>query len=466
MGIRFFGKLSLFLVFLSFPNFLPISSTSVLCPFLDWSAQAASDFGSDGRNGADGQAGRRGRDGQNQTIFADGSPVNLDLSGTDGENGENGRDGGNADCGRPQRETERDWHAASGGKGGNGGNGGDGGNGGSVTIYYTNLADLKKISVRSNAGRSGRNGRKGVGGDSCKCRVRNWERKTCTGTPGTPGYSCKTRRFSCTDGSDGADGSDGRDGKDGKLGNLTLINRKEALSPDQPNATVSMSELNNRVFALSKNKFQIRNGAVSLLASGSIIADQYREFVERLETSFQVVWNANRPITDFGGKPVTVSLEDNKQVKVNFPEDVWVDGTTSQQPGKTQFVATNVILKKEATQLARADFSGSGSDLNFVVVDNAGKSDLMTTQFKIKYSAARDGNTERNTNYMIKFEGNIPAELVSRSGNRFTLNIGKLPIEREFLKTGVPVEIELVTIRSFAGRSAEQKIEWRGEIKR
>lgn len=466
MHIRFFSKLSVFLVFLSFPSFLPISSTSVAFPFLNWSAQAFSDFGSNGRNGSDGQAGRRGRDGQNQTIFADGSPVNLDLSGTDGEDGENGRDGGNADCGRPQRDLDRNWQAASGGRGGNGGSGGDGGNGGSVTVYYTNLADLKKISVRSNAGRGGRNGRKGVGGDGCKCRVRNWERKTCKGTPGTPDYSCKTNKFSCTDGSDGSDGSDGREGKDGKIGTLTLVNRKETLVPEQPNATVMMSELNNKVFSLSKNKFQIRTGAGSLLASGSIIADQYREFVERLETSFQVVWQANRAITEFGNQSVTVSLEDSKQVKVNFPEDVWVEGTTSQQNGKTQFVATNVILKKEATQLVRADFSGSGSDLNFVVVDNAAKSDLIATQFRIKYSAAREGSSDRNPDYRLKFEGNLPSELVSRSGNRFTLNIGKLPIEREFLKTGVPVEIELVAIRSFGGRSAEQKIGWRGEIKR
>jgi hypothetical protein len=246
-----------------------------------------------------------------------------------------------------------------------------------------------------------------------------------------------------------------------------LINRTQALASDNPTATAKMPEVKDTVFALSKNKFETRNGAVSLFAPGSVIADQYREFIERIETSFQLVWNADRPITDFAGQKVTISLEDDKQVKVAFPKDVWVDGTTSQQGGKTQFVASNVILKEEATKLKRADFSGSGSELNFAVVDLAGKSDLISTQFRIKYGAANSSDRfDRNLDYRTRYEGNIPAELVSRSNNRFVLNIGKLPIDSQFLRSGVPVEIELVATRSFAGHSTEQKIQWRGEIRR
>jgi hypothetical protein len=246
-----------------------------------------------------------------------------------------------------------------------------------------------------------------------------------------------------------------------------LINRTQALPPDNPTATANIPEVKNDVFALSKNKFEVRNGAVSLLAPGSMIADQYREFVERIETSFQLVWNAARPITDFTGQTVTMTLDNDKQVKVSFPEEVWVDGTTSQQGGKTQFLVSNVILKSEATKLTRADFSGSGSELNFSVVDLAGKSDLISTQFRIKYSAANSGDRfDRNSDYRTRYEGNIPAELVSRSNNRFVLNIGKLPIDSQFLRSGVPVEIELVATRSFAGNSTKQKIQWRGEIRR
>ena len=466
MQIRLLSKLSLFLVILTFPYFLPATPKAIRCTFLAWSAQA-SDFGRDGRSGSDGQTGRRGRDGQSQTIFANGSPVNLDLSGEDGSDGDDGTEGDDADCGRQPRDVDRNLRAADGGKGGNGGNGGDGGNGGSLTVYYTNPADLRQIFVRATGGRGARGGRRAEGGRGCNCRDRNWQIQTCKGTPGSPDYSCKTRKFSCQDGNDGSDGSDGRDGSDGALGSVTLIQRSETLLPDNPTATVGMPQLKDQVFALSKNIFQTRNGAASVLAPGSVMADQYLEFVERAESSFQVVWNATRPITDFAGEQVKVSLEDDKQVKVSFPEEVWVDGTTSQQGGTTQFVATNVILKKEATQLKRADFSGSGTDLNFAVIDAAGKSELITTQFRIKYKVSESGDRFRERfDYRTRYEGDIPAELVTRSNNRFVLNLGKLPIAPQYLKSGLPVEIELVATRSFAGRSAEQKIEWRGEIRR
>lgn len=466
MQLRFLSKLSLFLVILTFPYFLPVTPKVIRCTFLNWNAQA-SDFGRDGRNGSDGQTGRRGRDGQSQTVFANGSPVNLDLSGEDGLDGEDGREGDDADCGRQPRNVDRNLRAADGGKGGNGGNGGEGGNGGSLTVYYNNPADLRQIFVRATGGRGARGGRRAEGGRGCNCRDRNWEIQTCKGTPGSPDYSCKTRKFSCTDGNDGSNGSDGRDGRDGTLGRLTLIQRSETLSADNPKVTVGMAQLQDQVFALSKNIFQTRNGAPSVLAPGSVIADQYLEFVERAESSFQVVWNATRPITDFAGEQVSVSLEDDKQVTVSFPEEVWVDGTTSQQGGTTQFVASNVILKKEATQLKRADFSGSGTDLSFAVIDEAGQSNLISTQFRIKYKASESGDRFRERfDYRTRYEGDIPADLVTRSNNRFVLNLGKLPIAPQYLKSGLPVEIELVATRSFAGRSAEQKIEWRGEIRR
>lgn len=466
MQLRFLSKLSLFLVFLTFPYFLPSSPKVVRCTFLNWSAQSR-DFGRDGRSGSDGQSGRRGRDGQSQTIFASGSPVNLELSGEDGSEGFDGRYGEDADCSRQPRDVNHDLHAPDGGRGGNGGNGGDGGNGGSVTIYYTNPADLKQIFVRAAGGKAGRPGRGSQGGRGCNCRERNWEVQTCKGTPGSPDYSCKARRYSCSDGTDGSDGKDGTYGKDGSLGRLTLIKRTQTLPPDEPSITFGLPELNNRVLKLSKNVFQSRNGATSLLAPGSVMADEYQEFVERLEQSVQFVWNAGRPITDFAGETATVSLLADKQVAVAFPDDVWVEGKLSQQGDTTQYVASNVILRKEATQLKRADFSGSGSDLSFALIDEAGKSNLISTQFRIKYKTSESGDRFRERyDYRTRYEGTIPAELITRTNNRFVLNVGKLPIEPQYLKSGLPVEIEVVATRSFAGNSAEQKIEWKGEIRR
>ncbi|NEP13163.1 MAG: collagen-like protein [Symploca sp. SIO2C1] len=467
MPIRFLSKLSLFLVFLALPNFLSTSSESGLCPLLAWDGQER-EYGNDGRDGNIGRKGRQGRDGQSLTVFADGSPMNLQLSGEDGLDGEDGRNGSDARCRNQNWDVDYNLRGADGGNGGNGGDGGDGGNGGSLTIHYNNLADLRSIYVRAEGGRAGRPGRSGYGAEGCQCRKRDWEETTCTGTPGTPDYSCKTEEFSCRDGKDGKDGRDGRDGNLGRLGTLAIINSTEPLSPDQPTATVAMSQLQDRLFTLSKNKWQTKTGAISLLAPGSIIDNQYREFVERIESSFELVWNAPRSIRDFPGQQnISLALQDNRQVKVDFPEEVWVEGTTSQQEGVTQFIVSNAIHQKEVTQLTRADFSGNGTNLSFSLVDKAGKSNLVATQFWIKYRTARTRPGFRRTaEYRTKYEGNIPEELVSRHNNHFTLNLGKLPIESRYLKPGVAVDIDLVATRSFAGRSTEQKIDWKGEIRR
>jgi len=56
--------------------------------------------------------------------------------------------------------------------------------------------------------------------------------------------------------------------------------------------------------------------------------------------------------------------------------------------------------------------------------------------------------------------------LISRDGNRFVLALGQLPISARDLIPGVRIEVELTATRSFAGRSAEQKLGKCGEIRR
>ncbi|HBB31589.1 MAG TPA: hypothetical protein DDZ80_27095 [Cyanobacteria bacterium UBA8803] len=466
MEMRYLGKLLVVLFVLAVPNFLPPASRAIVCSLAAWSTSER-DFGDDGRDGEKGETGRRGRDGESRTIFAEGTPLNLELSGEDGGDGRDGRDGEDADCDRQPRDVNYDLRAPDGGDGGDGGEGGDGGNGGPVTVYYTNLADLKKIYVRAPGGRGGRPGRGAYGGDGCRCDDRRWEIETCTGNPGSPDRRCQTEEFTCEDGDEGRNGRDGRDGKDGSLGTLTLINRSEPLPPDRPTATLTLAQLKDQVVALSLNQWQMRSGAASLLAPNSLISDRYSEFVRRIEGSFELVWNADRSIADFYDQRVSLSLKEDQRIGFSSPEEVWLDATTTQQGSKTQLVVSNVILKSEVTRLTRADFSGSGLNLNFSLVDLAGKSDVISTQFQIKYRTARTGDRfDRFPDYATRYEGIIPADLVSRDNNRFTLNIGKLPIDSQFLRAGLPVEIELFITRSFAGNSAQQEITWRGEIKR
>jgi len=122
-----------------------------------------------------------------------------------------------------------------------------------------------------------------------------------------------------------------------------------------------------------------------------------------------------------------------------------------------------LIRQSEVTKLKVADFGNSGSNLNLNMVDLASKSDLVATEFKIKY---RTSEEDRNrSDFETRYEGNIPSELVTRDHNRFIIALGKLPINSNFLRSGVGVEIELVATRSLGGNSTEQKIDWEGSVR-
>lgn len=455
------SKLPLLLTFCLFSSLLPASG-SVFCPAI--ANEQYENYGQSSYNGTSGRQGRKGRDGDNQSIVANGSSVNLDLSGQNGEDGEDGGSGSRSSCRHPERNPNHDITAPHGVDGGNGGRGGDGGNGGNLTVYYTSLADLQKILVRANPGDGGRGGRGGRGVAGCRCRRRSWEKETCTGKPGSPDYKCTKKRYRCYDGRDGRDGSDGSDGKTGKLGILSIVNSQQTLPEETPSLTVPISELTSTQLNLSKHKWKLRQGATSLLAPGSIVADEYREFEERLETAVQVVWQEKQPITNFGNQAVTITLNDNKQVEVNFPDDVWVAGSSSNEANSTKFTVNHAILRTDVTRLAVAEFADAGENLNLKIVDLASKSDAIETQFRVKFRVKDDNSGF--TDYKTQYEGEIPSTLITRDYNRFILALGKLKINREYLRPGVKVDIEVVATRSLGGRSAKQTITWQGAIRK
>lgn len=460
-----FLKLPVLLTFCLFTSFLPASG-SVFCPAnaTDGYSKSHKNYGTDGSRGSDGRSGRSGRSGQNQTIFTDGSAVNLDLSGQDGEDGEDGRRGYQPHCGNQPRNVNHNVQAPHGGNGGNGGRGGDGGNGGSLSVYYTNLADLRKISVRASGGEGGRGGRGSHGGRGCSCHTRRWEIETCEGTPGTPNHKCTKKSYTCQDGRDGSYGINGSNGNRGSLGTLSIIPGKEPLAGDTPTLQLAVADLTGRKFDLSKNKWNTRRGAAALLAPGSVIADEYREFDQRLEGSFQLVWQEKQPIASFGNQSATLSLNDNKQVEITFPEDLWVGGSSQTEANLTTFTVNYAIAKKDVTRLAVAEFAGAEQDLSLRIVDLAAKSDVIQSQFRIKLRS-RD-NFSGYSDYQTVYEGDIPSELVTRDYNRFSLALGKLKVPATALRPGTNVDIEVVATRSLGGRSARQSINWQGTVRR
>jgi hypothetical protein len=464
--MRFLGKLSLVLVFLTFPYVLPSSSKSDRCDPLSASVGNSLAWGTEikkfGRNGQDGKSatnGTKGQDSDNITIFADGSPMTLNLSGQNGVNGENGSDGKDANCSTQPQKVDYNLQAPSGGNGGSGGHGGDGGNGGTLTIYTTNPENLRLLTVMAAGGQGGQPGQGGNGGQGCNCSEPYWTIETCEGDPGDADYSCTTRQFRCHNGRNGTNGASGKKGRDGVLGSLTLINSDKPLEKDRPSASIPISELKNTGATLTQNIWETRDGAIALLAPGSAISDRYRILIERVERSFLLIWNAPQPSSQFAEKIVTLSLDRHKNIKISLPKDLWFEATTQQQNNITQLIVYNAVLESEATQLKSEGLSGSGTNLQLTLVDSADRSNLIATKFRLKYRITRsDPRFRQVSDYTTKYDGEIPAELVIAEGNRFTLNLGQLPIETDALGAGTGVEVDLIATRSFAGYSAEQRV--------
>ena len=415
--------------------------------------------GKKGRNGNDGRDGENGRNGIEKQITIDGSRVNLDLSGTDGRDGQYGRDGSDARCGSIDWNSKTQFELADGGHGGDGGNGGNGGNGGSLTVFYSQLEHLQQVNVRSAGGYGGRGAEGRRGGRGCICPPFIFSR---------PRTQSDQKTIRCRNGRDGEYGEYGKDGQDGQDGTLYLVKQGKDLRPDQPATEISLSSIaQNQPISLSNNIWQSRNGAGSLLHPNSIIADIYYEYVKRLEREVILIWQEARPISDFADREIGLELTEKDQLLVTYPQEVWLDATIIDTEQNTLLTINHAVAEEETTRLTRGLISGDRSNLVFNVIDQAKKSDILATQFKIKYRTSSDrfADNRGSRSYRTRYEGIVPAAAVSRDRQRFSLALGQLPIDNKYLLPGTSVNIELTIIRSLGNNSAEQKVNWEGQIR-
>lgn len=419
-------------------------------------ARTIGSVGAPGPQGGDGQAGANTDD---LTIFSDGSPMTFNLAGRDGAPGNPGGDGSPSNCPDLDTSQRQNVQMADGAMGGDGGNGGNGGNGGSITIYSRNLNSLNQIFVGAAGGKGGAPGTGGAGSAACQCSQPYWTVEKCSGKPGDSRYSCSAQEFRCSSGRDGRDGRSGIAGQDGLPGRLTVLNLDRPLEPDRPGTSVNLDTLKNQGFNLSKNIWETRTGAAQLLAPGSVIADEYLILLERIEKSFLVVWNAPQPFERFANANVSLTLTENNEIDADLPGNLWLEGTTQQRNNVTEFVVYNAMWEADATKLGRLTLSGSGDNLQLSLVDEANQSNLMTTKFRLKYRVTNEDPRFRPPSvYTLRYDGEVPDELVTINGNQFSLDIGRLSIPAKDLESGTGVEIELLAERTFSGNTSEQKL--------
>jgi len=247
---------------------------------------------------------------------------------------------------------------------------------------------------------------------------------------------------------------------------VTIINSDRPLNEDRDAATISFSELKDRGITLSRNQWETRTGAVELFAPESIVADQYVELVERIEKGILLIWDAPQPFTPFANQLATVKLLDNQEVEIITPDDVWLEFTVVEENNLVDLIIVNALLPRDVLQLETTELSGNGDTLSLTVIDNAQQSDLVSSEFFIRYKTTEgvSDNFRRNRNTRTRFEGEIPPELITYQDNQFIIAVGELPIDPVFLAPGTNVEIELIVTRSFQDKTATQQITNRGTI--
>ena len=463
MLLRFLVKLSLTLAIIAAPQFYGRTADSMFCASL---ARAA-DVDRLGDKGKDGPVGQKGQDGKNSdalTVFADGTPMTLDLSGANGLQGNSGSAGTKAVCDGSIENKTNNLQASNGGNGGDGGDGGNGGNGGALTIYTTDKSNLSQVFVAALGGHGGTAGEGGQGGEGCKCPTYSWSEQTCKGKPGSANYSCTTKELKCNDGYSGSSGRSGRAGRQGRLGSLTLINLDKSLSPDSPKTTMSFAALKDRGFTLSRNEWEINQGATDLLAPGSVIADEYKELVARHEHTILLAWDSQQPIAEFAKEKVILALDENDQPQVTFPKDLWLETNELKRDKISEFVIFNAIKEQDVTKLKNQGLSGIGPDLQLTIEDKAKKNSILDTSFTLNFQAKV--STGSKSQYQSQFQGAVPASAVEQNGDFFTINLGQLSIPPEFLGEGNKVAVELIANRSFAQKhEKQQKIAFKKTLK-
>jgi hypothetical protein len=422
----------------------PLLVGLLLAPLLTAApARAQQMFGSPGRPGANGWSGRPGENSASQTVTATGAAVSVATAGTDGEAGQNGEQGEPAEACDEPNSPAYDLVGAGGGDGGNAGAGGDGGNAGAVTIQYADQSALRRVYINGRGGRGGYAGYPGGGGEPCTCWLRQWQVNKVT--------------YTCQDGRRGYEGQNAPHGSDGWATPLTLIAQLAPLDPTSPTATLSVPKVEQAPPTLTDNRWIQGRGAAGLLAPGSVVQDAYRLYAGRIVSRLDLVWQAERSVTDLGDVAVNAFLQ-SEHATVAVPDDVWFDATQTAAGANTLWTVKNVLRQREVAGITLDQLSGSGSGFVAELTDRSGYPDLVATSFYLRYYV-------RGRIFMrLRYDDRVSPDLVSRNGSTYTVALGRLPIDSSYFAPGDEVEVQLTATRAFAGKSLEVDLDRQGTI--
>lgn len=397
-------------------------------------------FGHAGYEGHGGHPGIDGRPGRDATVMADGNPYNIQAFGTDGEDGHDGDRGHDAsNCSQPMNVPYH-LQGAPGGRGGSGGRGGHGGAGGDITVHFADISHLKRIYVNAGGGRGGRAGHGDFGGRGCYCSLGSWQ--ITTGET--------TQTYTCQNGNQGEEGYDGSSGNQGAYGQVTIISQLDPVAPAHNQVTVKMEEMEKLPHRLSLNHWENRTGARALFATGSDLSNSYRYYAGRTDVDYSLLWKAQRPVTDFSGKSISLTLNTDKKVSISLPSGVWASGEYAADGSGFTFL--KALFSSEAMNLSFAGVTGSGAELTAQIKDNANVTDLLETTYTMEYY------TRYNYRWIRRFSGTVPAAAITSAADGHRIAIGSMTIDPKYTAIGVRTFIRFYAKRRLGNFSSTKEL--------
>lgn len=438
-----------------------LSTLFVLGSMAGISTNALADhFGNDGDKGFDGQAGDWGRDGQNEVInlVQDPGGYRLELNGGNGEDGRNGGDGEHASQCVQEERHGGDLYGADGGDAGKGGDGGRGGDGGNVTIYYRDLAQLRSVLIRAEGGNGGNGGISGRPGEGCECTDHSWEiRSRCDSNKDGKVEETCVDKFECHDGDDGVVKGNGVDGNPGRDGVVTLIKSNTILKDDHPTQSHRVSSVLAQDFVVNKHMWQEHSGVSELLAPGSLVAHQYREYTLTQSAAYRFQWNERRAPEEFA-LDAQVSLEDASNINIRFSGNAMADAQVTKDQGVNIININKVFTKAELEKFVVGKMEGRGHNTVLHITD---KSNLGLVGNLSVHLTVKARNVLGLFKSKIIKDVYVSPDLVTQTAEGVEVKIGKLveKAENEFKKEGQKFWIELTVTRSWEGQSVSKSFE-------
>jgi hypothetical protein len=241
-----------------------------------------------------------------------------------------------------------------------------------------------------------------------------------------------------------------------------LVNQPEPLPTETPSQSISVANLAEQAdqpVELSRNLWEVRSGAGSLLAPGSSVQDEYRTYEGHIERQVTLDWQASQSASRFTDS-LNLALQPNGEIEIEFPESYWILGNKIEQDALTTYRVDGIVPVADVARLGIGQVTGSSRTFEVNVIDQAQLSDELETQFEVRYSTSND----EGRRYRVAYEGPVSSDLIVRDHNRFTLALGRLPIGSEDISGGTETRVELIITRSYGDNSLEKTLSWSGRL--